>query len=261
MEHKQFGVSVLMPCLNEEKTVGECVEAAKQFLAAYHLEGEVLVADNNSSDSSAEVARQHGARVVNVSGRGYGNALLGGIQAAAYPYIIFADCDCSYNFLEIKPFYDKLTEGADLVIGNRFSGGIEDGAMPWLHRYIGIPFLSRLGRIKYRVPVHDFHCGLRGIKKEAVLSLGLSATQMEFASEMIVRAAQAGLNMQEIPCRLYKDKRDGKSHLRTVRDGMRHLLFLIHPAWLKKKRKERIKLCTTNGHWRFYTPDMRTKSF
>lgn len=234
MEHKQFGVSVLMPCLNEEKTIGACVNDAKRFLEEHQLEGEVLVADNKSTDASAELARQHGARVVTVAERGYGSALLGGILAAEYPYVIFADCDGSYNFLEIEPFYDTLVNGADMVIGNRFLGGIEKDAMPWLHRYVGIPFLSSLGRILYRAPVHDFHCGLRGIRREALLSLGLSTTQMEFASEMIVKAVKDGLKLQEIPCRLYKDKRGGKSHLRTFRDGMRHLLFLLHPAWLEK---------------------------
>lgn len=234
MERESLGVSVLMPCLNEEKTIGACVEAAKQFLTEHHLEGEVLVADNKSHDSSAEIARRCGARVITVSERGYGNALRTGINNAAYPFVILADCDGSYNFLEIKPFYDTLVNGADMVIGNRFQGGIEKGAMPWLHRYVGIPFLSRLGRLLYGAPICDFHCGLRGVRKEAALSLGLCTTQMEFASEMIVKAAKGSLKLQEIPCRLYKDKRNGKSHLRTIRDGMRHLLFLLHPAWLEK---------------------------
>lgn len=234
MERNAFGVSVLMPCLNEEKTIAACIEAAKKFLTEHQLTGEVLVADNHSTDASAKLAKEHGARVVTVSSRGYGSALLGGIQAANYPFIIFADGDGSYNFLEIKPFYDTLIEGADVVIGNRFQGGIEKGAMPWLHRYVGVPFLSRTGRKLYGAPVHDFHCGLRGVRKEAVLSLELCTTQMEFASEMIVKAAGKGLILKEIPCRLYKDKRDGKSHLRTFRDGMRHLLFLIHPAWFEK---------------------------
>lgn len=237
MEHKQFGVSVLMPCLNEEKTVGFCIDTAKQFLEEHRLSGEVIVADNQSTDDSVKIARQHGARVIMVSKKGYGNALLGGIQAAKYPYVIFADCDASYNFLEIKLFYDTLVEGADMVIGNRFQGGIEKDAMPWLHQYIGVPLLSWLGRKLYGAPVYDFHCGLRGIKKEAVLSLGLCTAQMEFASEMIVKAVKSGLKLQEIPCRLYKDKRGGKSHLRTFRDGMRHLLFLLHPAWFEKIEK------------------------
>ena len=234
MERNDFGVSVLMPCLNEEKTVGDCIEAAKQFLKEHQLEGEVLVADNGSTDNSAVIAGDLGAKVVYVPEKGYGNALLAGIKAAKYPLVIFADCDGSYNFLEIKPFYDTLIEGADMVVGNRFLGGIEKGAMPWLHRYVGVPFLSRLGSQLYGAPVHDFHCGLRAVKKEAALSIGLCTTRMEFASEMIVKAVKGGLNVKEIPCRLYKDKRGRKSHLRTMRDGMRHLLFLLHPAGYKK---------------------------
>ena len=234
MEHRQFGVSVLMPCLNEEKTIGTCIDTAKQFLAEYHLKGEVLVADNQSTDASVKIAREHGARVIIIPKKGYGSALLGGIQAAKYSYVIFADCDASYNFLEIKPFYDTLVNGEDMVIGNRFRGGIEKGAMPWLHRYVGVPVLSWLGRKLYDAPVYDFHCGLRGVKKEAVLSLGLCTTQMEFASEMIVKAVKDGLKLKEVPCGLYKDKRGGKSHLRTFRDGMRHFLFLLHPAWFEK---------------------------
>lgn len=237
MEHNLFGVSVLMPCLNEEKTVGACVEAAKQFLAEYHLTGEVLVADNGSTDESANVAEKSGARVIYVPERGYGNALRAGIQEAEYSFVIFADCDGSYNFLELKPFYDALVQGADVIIGNRFRGKIENGAMPWLHRYIGTPVLSLLGRRIGHVGVRDFNCGMRGIRKEAMLSLNLCTAQMEFASEMIVKAAKAGLNVKEIPCNLYKDKRGRASHLRPIRDGMRHAWFLVQYAWLKNKEK------------------------
>ena len=237
MERNLFGVSVLMPCLNEEKTVGVCIEAAKRFLAENHLPGEVLVADNGSEDSSADIAKQHGAVVISVPERGYGNALRAGIQAAAYPLVLFADCDGSYNFLELKPFYDALVQGADVVIGDRFRGNIEQGAMPWMHRHIGIPVLSGLGRKIGRIPIRDFHCGMRGVRKEAMNSLNLCATHMEFASEVIVKAARAGLILKEIPCNLYKDKRGKKSHLRPIRDGLRHILFLLRFAWLKNKEK------------------------
>ena len=237
MEHELFGVSVLMPCLNEEKTIGLCVEKAACFLRENGIPGEVLVADNGSTDASGSIAEKMGARVVCVPERGYGNALKAGIAAAKYSFIIMGDSDDSYNFLEIKSFYDKLIEGADLVIGNRFEGGIEPGAMPVLHRYFGNPCLSWLGRMRYGVSVRDFHCGLRGLRRSAMLSLRLCTGQMEFASEMIVKAAQAGLNMEEIPCRLYKDKRGRPSHLRSIRDGMRHLLFLLHPVWFENKRK------------------------
>lgn len=237
MEQKAVGVSILMPCLNEEKTVGICVEKACKFLSEHGIDGEVLVVDNGSTDLSAQIAGQKGARVIYVPERGYGNALRQGIQKAEYPFVIMGDCDDSYNFLEIKPFYDKLLEGAEVVIGNRFRGGIEPGAMPFSHRYIGNPFLSWLGRTIYSAPVFDFHCGLRAVQREKVLALGLASKHMEFASEMIVKAAQADLRMEEVPCRLYKDKRGGPSHLRSIRDGLRHFFFLLHPAWFENKRK------------------------
>ena len=234
MKQEKNGLSILMPCLNEEKSVGICIEKAFQFLKENEVCGEVIVADNSSTDHSAEIARQLGARVITVAEQGYGAALLAGITAANYAYIIMGDSDDSYNFREIRPFYDSLREGADIVIGNRFLGGIESGAMPFLHRYFGNPFLSGLGKLLYGVKISDFHCGLRGARKEVLLSLGLCTTQMEFASEMIVKAALAKVKMKEIPCKLYKDKRGRKSHLRSFRDGIRHFFFLIHPAWYEK---------------------------
>lgn len=207
------------------------MEKAFRFLEENRICGEVIVADNNSTDHSADIARKLGATVITVKERGYGAALLAGIMAARYSYIIMGDSDDSYNFLEIKPFYDGLEEGADMVIGNRFRGGIEPGAMPFLHRYFGNPFLSGLGKRLYHVAVSDFHCGLRAAKRDVLLSLGLCTTKMEFASEMIVKAALAGVKMKEIPCKLYKDKRGRKSHLRSIRDGARHFFFLLHPAW------------------------------
>ena len=237
MKQEIQGVSILMPCLNEEKTVGICIQKAQEFLQRNKLPGEVLIADNNSTDASAQIAEELGARVILVPEPGYGAALLAGIQEAEHSCIIMGDCDDSYNFLEIKPFYDKIKEGADLVVGNRFLGGIESGAMPFLHRYFGNPFLSGMGRLLYRSPVSDFHCGLRSLRREAVLGLGLCTKQMEFASEMIVKAGLAGLKVEEIPCKLYKDKRGRSSHLRSIRDGLRHFMFLIHPAWFENKKK------------------------
>ena len=231
MERKSNGVSILMPCLNEENSIGICVGKAFRFLEENQIPGEVIVADNGSTDRSADIATQLGAKVITVKERGYGAALMAGIMAAEYNYIIMGDSDDSYNFLEIKAFYDSLEEGTDMVIGNRFLGGIEPGAMPFLHRYIGNPFLSGFGKRRYHVTISDFHCGLRGVRKDVLLSLGLCTTKMEFASEMIVKAALAGISMKEIPCKLYKDKRGRKSHLRSIRDGIRHFLFLIHPAW------------------------------
>lgn len=233
IEQEINGVSILMPCLNEENSVGICVKKALCFLEENQICGEVIVADNGSSDHSADIAEQMGARVIAVPERGYGAALRAGIAAAKYAYVIFADSDDSYNFLEIRPFYDCLKEGTDMVIGNRFMGGIEPGAMPVLHRYFGNPFLSGLGKRLYRVEVSDFHCGLRGARKDVLLSLDLCTTQMEFASEMIVKGALAGIKMKEIPCKLYCDKRGRKSHLRSFRDGIRHFLFLLRPAWFK----------------------------
>lgn len=234
MEHENFGVSILMPCLNEEKTVGVCVKKAVQFLEENGLLGEVLVVDNGSTDASATLARQAGAKVIFASEKGYGHALLAGMQAAEFPLIILGDSDDSYNFLEIKPFYDKLVEGADMVIGNRFAGGIAPGAMPFFHRYFGTPFLSWIGRSVSDTAIVDFHCGLRACRKQAVLSIGLCTGQMEFASEMIVKAAKNGLILEQQPCRLYRDKRGRPSHLRSIRDGFRHLFFLLHPAWFEK---------------------------
>jgi len=231
LEQATRGVSILMPCLNEENSVGICVKKAFCFLKENHIPGEVIVADNGSTDRSVEIALQLGAKVISVKERGYGAALLAGIMAAEYSYLIMGDSDDSYNFLEIKPFYDSLQEGNDMVIGNRFLGGIEPGAMPFLHRYFGNPFLSGLGKRLYHVAISDFHCGLRGARKDVLLTLGLRTKKMEFASEMIVKAALADVKLKEIPCKLYKDKRGGKSHLRSIRDGIRHFLFLIHPAW------------------------------
>lgn len=233
MEQEQVGVSILMPCLNEEKTVGICVEKAVHFLRVHGLPGEVLVADNKSTDASARIAKEAGARVICVQEKGYGHTVLAGMKAAAYPFIILADSDESYNFLEIRPFYDKLVEGADMVIGNRFMGGIEPGAMPFWHRYFGVPLLSGIGRMVSCTKIGDFHCGLRACRKEAVLSLGLCTGQMEFASEMIIKAAKAGLKLEQQPCGLYKDKRGHASHLRSIRDGLRHLFFMLYPAWFK----------------------------
>lgn len=233
MEQKINGVSILMPCLNEENSVGICVKKAFRFLEENQIPGEVIVVDNGSTDRSVDIVTQLGAKVIIAKERGYGAALQAGIMAAEYSYIIMGDSDDSYNFLEIKPFYDSLKEGTDMVIGNRFLGGIEPGAMPFLHRYFGNPFLSGLGKRLYHVMISDFHCGLRGARKDVLLSLGLCTPKMEFASEMIVKAALAGVKMKEIPCKLYKDKRGRKSHLRSVRDGIRHFLFLIHPAWFE----------------------------
>jgi glycosyltransferase involved in cell wall biosynthesis len=227
-------LTILMPCLNEARTVGQCVRAAVDYLQRSGTSGEVLVADNGSSDGSREIAEAAGARVVAVPQRGYGAALLGGIAAARGQYVIMGDADCSYDFTSLDGFVERLRSGASLVMGNRFQGGIEEGAMPFLHRYLGNPVLSFIGRLFFRTDIGDFHCGLRGFHRESVAALGLVSTGMEFASEMVAKAALARLRIEEVPTTLRPDGRDRAPHLRTWRDGWRHLRFLLLfcPRWL-----------------------------
>jgi hypothetical protein len=214
--------------------VAICVRKAAQFIAYYGIAGEVLIADNGSTDGSQDLAREAGARVVVVPEPGYGNALLGGIKAARGQYVIMGDSDDSYDFTALMPFIERLREGADLVMGNRFKGGIAPGAMPALHRYLGNPVLSYLGRLFFRTPIRDFHCGLRGFRRHSMLALGLEASGMEFASEMVVRATLAGQRVEEVPTTLAPDGRSRHPHLRSWRDGWRHLCFLLlsSPRWL-----------------------------
>jgi glycosyltransferase involved in cell wall biosynthesis len=223
-----------MPCLNEAETLGTCIRKAQGYLAGAHIRGEVLVADNGSTDGSAQIALAEGARLVAVAERGYGSALRGGIEAARGRYVIMGDADDSYDFSSLDAFVAKLREGYQLVMGNRFAGGIDAGAMPASHRYLGNPVLSWIGRVFFRVQVGDFHCGLRGFERESVLALSLRTTGMEFASEVVVRAGLAGLRITEVPIRLHRDGRSTPPHLRSWRDGWRHLRFLLlySPRWL-----------------------------
>jgi hypothetical protein len=227
-------VSIVMPCLNEAGTLGECIRAAFDGLDSLSVSGEVVVADNGSSDGSVEIARGLGARVVHVANRGYGAALIGGIAAARGEFVIMGDADGTYDFRELGPFVEKLRSGSDLVMGNRFAGGIEEGAMPWLSRRIGNPALTGLGRLFFRSPVADFHCGLRGFRKDAIVGLDLQTTGMEFASEMVVKATLGGLRVAEVPTTLSRGDASRRSHLRPWRDGWRHLRFLLiySPRWL-----------------------------
>jgi Glycosyl transferase family 2 len=227
-------LTVVMPCLNEAETVATCVRKAMGFLAASGISGEVVIADNGSTDGSQALARDAGARVVPVAEKGYGNALMGGIQAAHGKYIIMGDADDSYDFTNLMPFVAELRKGADLVMGNRFRGGIAPGAMPPLHKYLGNPVLSFVGRLFFRSQIGDFHCGLRGFNRDSVLALNLQATGMEFASEMVVKATLAGQRVTEVPTTLAKDGRSRPPHLRSWRDGWRHLRFLLlfSPRWL-----------------------------
>ena len=227
-------LTILMPCLNEAETLADCVRKAKDYLARSGIEGEVLVADNGSSDGSPAIAEAHGARVVAVAAPGYGSALKGGIDSAQGRYIIMGDADGSYDFAALDPFVAKLREGCDLVMGNRFAGGIAPGAMPFLHRYLGNPVLSFLGRLFFGGSVRAFHCGLRGVSKAALAGLDLRTSGMEFASEMVVKSILRGLKIAEVPTTLAPDGRSRPPHLRTWRDGWRHLRFLLlfSPHWL-----------------------------
>jgi len=227
-------LSILMPCLNEARTLGPCIEKAKLFLAQHGVSGEIIVADNGSTDGSTEIAAKLNARVVNVPLRGYGAALAAGIEAARGKYIIMGDSDESYDFSALTPFIEKLRQGYDLVMGNRFSGGIAPGAMPPMHRYFGNPLLTALGRLFFSCQGSgDFYCGLRGFRKSAVERLALQSQGMEFALEMIIKAEMHGLRITEVPTTLSPDGRDRAPHLRRYRDGWRSLRFylLMSPRW------------------------------
>jgi glycosyltransferase involved in cell wall biosynthesis len=227
-------ISVVLPCLNERETVGACVSKAIATLEAAGLSGEVIVADNGSTDGSIEIAQSAGARVVQVEPRGYGNALKGGIRVARGAYVFMADSDGSYDFFYIPRFVEQLKNGADLVMGNRFRGGIRKGAMPFLHRYLGNPILTAMGRLFFRSPCRDFHCGLRAFRKDSYDRMEIRSTGMEFASEMVVKASLLRMNVSEVPITLSPDGRSNPPHLRTWHDGWRHLRFLLmySPRWL-----------------------------
>jgi len=216
-----------MPCLDEAETLAGCIRAARECIERNGLEAEVIVADNGSRDGSQEIARREGARVVDVPARGYGSALMGGFEAARGRYLIMGDADQSYDFREAMPMVEAMRAGADVVMGSRFRGRIEPGAMPFLHRWLGNPVLSFLGRLLFAAPVSDFHCGLRGLTKKAYATMGLRTTGMEFASELVVKASARGMRIAEVPITLHPDGRSRAPHLRTWRDGWRHLRFML----------------------------------
>lgn len=227
-------LSIVIPCLNEAETLARVIRKAQLFLVRHAIAGEVIVADNGSTDGSRQIANALGARIVAVDARGYGAALIGGFAAARGTYVAMGDADDSYDFLALMPFVDALRDGADLVMGNRFAGGIAAGAMPLLHRHLGNPALSFAGRLFFGTSVGDFHCGLRAFRRDAIARLGLVSPGMEFASEMVVKAAIHRLDIREVPTTLAKDGRSRPPHLRTWRDGWRHLRFLLTyaPRWL-----------------------------
>jgi len=225
MEAPEF--TILMPCLNEEKTLGACIKEAMEYIQNAGLSAEVLIADNGSTDASVAIAKEAGARVVSVQKKGYGNALRGGIAAAKGTYIIMGDCDGSYPFSELNDFVTKLREGYPLVMGDRFAVEMEPGAMRTSHRYFGVPFLSLLGRIRFRTKVKDFHCGLRGVEAKSARALNLQCEGMEFATEMIAAYAKTKCPIAQVPVRLRRDGRNGRSHLRSIRDGLRHIAYIV----------------------------------
>lgn len=229
-------ITILIPCLNEEETIAKVIRTAKNYIRRNNLinDAEILVSDNGSTDNSVAIAKKNKARVCESTEKGYGNALINGIKNAKGDYIIMGDADMSYDFDDLDGFIKYLDEGYDMVIGNRFKGGIEKGAMPFLHK-LGVPFLSIVGNILFKTPAKDYHCGLRSFKKEKIELLKLKCPGMEFASEMICKASIHKLKIKEIPTKLRKDQRGKKSHLRTFRDGFRHLIYMIN---LKYKYKE-----------------------
>jgi Glycosyltransferases involved in cell wall biogenesis len=227
-------LSIVMPCLNEEKTLLACIRKAKQFKATMPFPVEIIVADNGSTDNSVNICLEEQVKYVPVQEKGYGAALHAGIMAATGTHIVFADADDSYNFLESGIFIDKFQLDYDFVVGNRFEGGIVKNAMPFLHRYLGTPVISFLGRRAFKVKLGDFNCGMRGVKKEAYTTLHMQSKGMEYATELIAKAAYKGLRITEVPVKLYKDGRDRRPHLRTWSDGWKHLktILLLSPRWL-----------------------------
>jgi glycosyltransferase involved in cell wall biosynthesis len=227
-------LSIVMPCLNEAETIETCIRKALTWMEINGVNGEVVIGDNGSTDGSQKMATAQGARVIDVPRKGYGSAIMGAIEESKGKYIIMGDSDDSYDFSNLNLYLNKLREGFDLVMGNRFKGGIAPGAMPFLHKYLGNPVLSFLGRLFFRCPVGDFHCGLRGFRKDITSLLDLKTTGMEFASEMVVKATIFNLKITEVPTTLAKDGRSRPPHLRTWRDGWRHLRFLLiySPRWL-----------------------------
>lgn len=230
METERVLVSAIIPCLNEELTIGICIRKAFDAFSRRGVKGEVVVGDNGSTDRSVEIAQQLGARVVHQPVKGYGAAISAAAEAAEGKYLIMADADDSYDWSQLGDFIDALELGADFVMGNRFAGGIEPGAMPLLHRYLGNPVLSTIARWLHKSPIRDFHCGMRGFTREAFQKIGARSPGMEFASEMIINAHRAGLAIREVPIKLYPDKRNRAPHLRSFRDGWRHLRLIIAHA-------------------------------
>jgi len=227
MQKENIELTILMPCLNEEENIADAIHAARNFLETNHVLGEILIIDNGCTDRSPAIARSLNARVIIEPNPGYGNAVRCGIKNASGTYTILSDCDTTYNLQDLTLILDELRKGYSLVIGNRFAGGIEKGAMPFSHRYLGVPFLSWLGRKCYNVDVTDFHCGLRGFYSSQAQKLNLKSEGMEFATELIACFAKASLPIAEVPATLSVSKHPRHSHLHTIRDGFRHLIYMM----------------------------------
>ncbi len=239
LEKEGLDLSVIMPCLNEEKTVGICIDEAKSFMNRYQIKGEVLVVDNASEDDSVVAAKKQGARVIREKKKGYGNAIRAGMQASCGKILIIGDCDTTYDFLRLENMYRPLAEGkCDMIIGNRYAGGMEKGSMPRSHR-LGVRFLSFCGRIRFHTDVYDFHCGLRGISRSAAEKMTLQTEGMEFATEMIAEAVEKQLRIQQIPVKLKKCNYERKSKLRTVLDGIRHLKYILSKTGRENEYEQR----------------------
>jgi glycosyltransferase involved in cell wall biosynthesis len=230
----ELELTILMPCLNEAETLDTCIAKAQRFLAHHAIRGEVLVADNGSTDGSREIVQRSGARLVDVPIRGYGAAILHGTHSARGRYVIVGDSDDSYDFSRLELYVEQLRAGYEFVIGNRFAGGIRPGSMPWKNKWIGTPILSGIGRLFFHSPIRDFNCGLRGYTRKAFEAMDLRTTGMEFASEMVIKATLLGMKVGEVPTTLYRDGRSRPPHLRPWRDGWRHLRFMLlySPRWL-----------------------------
>ena len=224
---QEIELTILIPALNEERTIEIVIKKAQEWLKKNEINGEILVANNNSTDKTKEIAEKNGVRVIDIEKRGYGNALREGIREAKGKYIIMGDADDSYNFLELNNFYKALKNENDIVIGDRYHN-IEKGSMKWSHQYIGTPLLTYIINKKYKLKLHDINCGLRAFDKEKILNLNLECEGMEFASEMIIKAKQANLKIKEVPINFYKDKRDNKSHLNTIKDGIKHMKVIMN---------------------------------
>lgn len=220
-------LTILIPCLNEEKTIGICIKKAKEFIEKNKIEAEILIVDNGSTDNSIQIAKKLETRIIFVKEKGYGNALIQGTKAAKGKYIIMGDADDSYNFLELDEFIRKLDDGYDLVIGNRFKGKMEKGAMKVLHRYIGTPLISMIARKRHKIKIYDINCGLRAYDRKKIIRTNCTSSGMEYASEMVIKAQKNNLKICEIPINFYKDKRGRSSHLNTISDGIRHLKLIL----------------------------------